>query len=526
MTNDALSTNHAALATPHPHGASAAKEILEAGGNAVDAAVAAMTALCVVIPSQVGLGGYGGSMVVYLAGRRSVVAIDFDSRAPLDFRDDLFADDAANKSSHGYLACTVPGIVAGLAMALREFGTMSWKRVTQPAYRLAHDGFPMEAESHGHLEKWYAAADPLSRRALLPDGKIPQVGETWRQPDLAGLIARLGNEGPESFYHGEIARQIVKQVRENGGVLSEADFANYKPTIGEPLKISYRGYDVFTPPPPSGGITMLQVLKTLEQFEIGAMSKWGAPYLHLVAEAAKLCWADRARTLGDPDFVEMPIDELLSSQSAAARAAELKKHEVRGGESLINTGPHTSNVSVIDRDGNVVSVTATQGYQFGSRIVIDGLGLVMGQGMSRFEFKPGHPNRPEPGKRMHHNMAPTIALRGDGSPFAAVGLPGGPKILTVTAQLLVNLIDFRCSARETVSAPRVHAEGNEPIGVSKSLDLKVVSELESMGHRVERGQSVGGPPDEIAGYANAVVIDESGQITAASSASPLASYVI
>ena len=526
-TTAALSTNHAAVATHHPHGASAAKQILEAGGNAIDAAVAAMTALCVVIPSQVGLGGYGGSMVVYLAKSRKVVAIDFDSRAPLEFRDDLFADDAANKSSHGYLACTVPAIVAGLATALREFGTMSWKQVTQPAYRLAHDGYAMEPEGRGHLEKWYAAADPLSRRALLPDGKIPQVGETWRQPDLARLIARLGDEGPESFYRGEISGAIVKQIREHGGILSAADFANYKPTITEPLKINYRGYDVFTPPPPSGGITMLQILKTLETFDMGTMTKWGASYLHLVAETAKLCWADRARTLGDPDFVQMPIDELLSTESAAARAAELKKHEVRtGGESVINTGPHTSNVSVIDREGNVVSVTATQGYQFGSRIVIDGLGLVMGQGMSRFEFKSGHPNRPEPGKRMHHNMAPTITLRGDGSPFAAIGLPGGPKILTVTAQLLVNLIDFGCSAREAVTAPRVHAEGAEPIGVSKSLDLKVVGELESMGHRVERGQTVGGPPDEIAGYANAVVVGESGEISAASSASPRASYVI
>jgi gamma-glutamyltranspeptidase/glutathione hydrolase len=226
----------------------------------------------------------------------------------------------------------------------------------------------------------------------------------------------------------------------------------------------------------------------------------------------------------------MPLDELLSPQTAAAKAALLRKRELpRGGDATIDTGPHTSNVSVVDREGNIVSLTATQGFQFGSRVVIEGLGLVMGHGMSRFEFAPpDHPNRPAPGKRMHHNMSPTIALR-DGKPFCAVGLPGGTKIITVTAQLLVNLIDFGCSATQTVHAPRVHAEAGDdaPVAVSGSLPEPIVSELKKMGHEVVRGQSIGGPPDEVAGPANAVLLRPGGaKVDAASSAGPDASRVI
>jgi gamma-glutamyltranspeptidase/glutathione hydrolase len=519
--------NHAAVATHHPLAATTAQRILHAGGNAVDAAVAAMITLCVVLPGSVGLGGYGGSMVVYLAEKRKTLALDFDSRCPAAYRDDLFADDRQNKSNYGYLAVTVPAIIAGLAAALHEWGTKSWKEVSAHAADLAGNGFPMEAETRRQLEKWYAGADEASIRALFPDGRIHDVGTPWLQRDLANMIRRLGDDGPEAFYHGDIPRRIVEQVRARGGILTEDDFAACRPTFVDPLRVDYRGHELFTPPPPSGGVSMLQLLKLLEQFDVHAMQPWGAPYLHLVAEASKRVWTDRHRSLGDPDFVTMPIDELLSPQSAAAKAAELRKADLpHGGDATIDTGPHTSNVSVLDRDGNVVSLTATQGFQFGSRVVIDGLGLVMGHGMSRFDFSPAdHPNRPAPGKRMHHNMSPTIALK-DGKPFAAVGLPGGTKIITVTAQLLINLIDFGCSATQTVHAPRVHTDGPEPIAVSGSLPEPIVAELKEMGHQVVRGQSIGGPPNEVAGPANAVVMRAGGKVDAASSAGPDAACVL
>jgi gamma-glutamyltranspeptidase/glutathione hydrolase len=273
---------------------------------------------------------------------------------------------------------------------------------------------------------------------------------------------------------------------------------------------------------------MLQILKTLEMFDLRTLDHWGSAQLHLVAEASKICFAQRHRVLGDPDFVKMPLAELLSKESAAERAAKIRRDDIRAGvEPLIDSNPHTSNVSVIDRDGNVASMTATQGFQFGSRVVIDGLGLVMGHGMSRFNFGPPltHPNRPEPGKRPHHNMSPTIALR-HGKPFAAVGLPGGTKIVTVTAQLLINLIDFHCSAQQTVLAPRIHAEGGADVAVSGSLAPGIRRELESIGHNVTVGQSVGGAPNEVAGPANAVVIDAKAHVTAASGAAADAALVL
>ena len=521
-----LRTNAAAVATHHPLAADAAARVLESGGNAVDAAVAALATLCVVLPGAVGFGGYGGSMVIHSAESGKSIAVDFDSRCPLGCRVEFFTDDAYHKSNFGYLAVSVPGIVGGLSAALRQFGTKSWRDVSQRAIELAEGGVPMEPESRKQLEKWHAAADPVSRRAHFADDRIPEVGQLWVQKDLGGMLRRLAEEGPEAFYHGEIPQRICRQVREHGGILSEEDFARYQPTIVDPLTINYRGCALFTPPPPSGGITTLQLLKTLEQFDLQDLERWGTAYLHLVAEASKLCFADRARTLGDPDFVQMPLAELLSPEAAAAKAAELRRHDIRAGvENQVDAGPHTSNVSVVDRAGNIVSLTATQGYQFGSRVVIEGLGLVMGHGMSRFEFAPDHPNRPAPGKRMHHNMAPTILLR-DGKPLAAVGLPGGPKIITVTAQLVVNLVDFHCTAAQTVAAPRVHCDGPEPISVSGSLAPGIVRELEAMGHKVVLGQSVGGAPNEVGGPANAVVATREGHLTAASGAAPDAARVL
>ena len=521
----ALSTNHAAVATHHPHGAIAAKQILQAGGNAIDAAVAAMSALCVVIPGSVGFGGYGGSMVAYLARDRRVVAIDFDAIAPLAYRDELFGDNAKEKSNHGYLAVTVPAIVGGLSVALEKFGTRTWKQATAYAAELAENGYAMEAYPNAHLKHWEAGVDPVSRRALFGTEPIPQLGEPWVQKDLARLLRRLGDEGPRAFYHGEIARRIVKQVREHGGILTDEDFARYEPQIVEPLRIDYRGHELFTPPPPSGGVTMLQILKTIEQFDVAAMEPWGAAYLHLVGEAAKWCWADRHRSLGDPDFVKLDLEELLSPQVAASRAADIRRHDLKSGVAAqIDSSPHTSNVSVIDREGNVVSMTATQGMQFGSYVVIEGLGLVMGHGMSRFDYNPGHPNRPEPGKRPQHNMAPTVMLR-DAKPFGAVGMPGATKILTVTAQMIASLIDFGASAQAAVSAPRIHTDGGEPLEISSKVTDAVKHGLIAMGHRVERA-ALGGEYTDVGGPANAIVVRDGGGISAASEAGLASSYVL
>ncbi|HEY1379591.1 MAG TPA: gamma-glutamyltransferase [Gemmataceae bacterium] len=510
----------AAVATPHPAAAAAGRTILLRGGNAVDAAVGAMLACCVATPGMVGLGGYGGSLVAFLADKKATVAIDFDSRAPLAYRPEAFADAAAYET--GYLSITVPAVVAGLDLALTQFGTLPWAVVSEPAIALAEGGVPVSAELKRTLDSWWAKADSVSRRALFPSGSIPDVGAAWVQRDMAGLLRRLAADGPAAFYRGDLPRAIVRQVRDHGGLLAEEDFARYQPVIVEPLAITYRGHRVLTPPPPSGGLTSLQMLRTLEQFDLSRLRPWGGEYLHLVAEAAKLAWRDRAATLGDPDVTLIPVDRLLSDEAARANAAAVVSG-VASAPRVGLTGPspqHTVNVVAADAAGNVVSMTATNGYLYGSAVVIDGLGLVMNHGMSRFDRARGSPNAPSPGKRMIHNMAPTIFLGPDGKARGAVGLPGGPKIVTVTAQLMVSLVDFGTTPpAAAVTAGRIHAEADEPVAVSSSVPDGVVEELRALGHTVRRGQDVGGPPNEIGGMANALVIDpDTGAVSAASQA--------
>jgi gamma-glutamyltranspeptidase/glutathione hydrolase len=515
----------AAVATPHPAAAAAGSDMLLRGGNAVDAAVAAMLACCVVEPAMVGLGGYGGSMVARLRDR--TVAIDFDSRAPLAYRAEVHGTSRASHET-GYLSITVPAVVAGLDLALSSIGTLPWSAVSEPAIALAEGGIPVTAELRRQFDRWFAKADAISRRAILPTGALPDEGAKWVQRDLAKLLRRLFAEGPATFYQGDIRRAIVRQVREQGGLLSEEDFASYRPTVVEPSAIDYRGHRVLTPPPPSGGVTALQILKTLEQFDLSRLQPWGAEYLHLVAEGARLCWHDRSEYFGDPDVTPIPVEYLLSIDRAKQRAARIRIGLNREpGRMKSPCAPHTANILAADRHGNVVSMTATHGYQFGSAVAIDGLGLVMGHGMSRFDQAPGNPNSPAAGKRMYHNMAPTIVLGPDGQPRAAVGLPGGTKIVTVTAQLVVSLIDFAATPDAAVHAGRIHAEADGPVAVSSAVSNAVIAELEAMGHAVRRGQDVGGPPAEIGGVANALLIDPAtAEMSAASQAGEQAAVMI
>jgi gamma-glutamyltranspeptidase/glutathione hydrolase len=518
----------AAVATPHPLAADAAKKILGSGGNAIDAAVSAMLACCVATPGAVGLGGYGGSLVAFLADTQQTVAIDFDSRAPLEYRPDLYANDSQQYES-GYRSITVPAVVAGLALALEKFGTQSWAAVSQPALRLAVDGFAVSLLLKKQLDEFAKKADAISRRAMFPQGTVPAAGDNWQQPNMARLLKQLADQGPQAFYQGEIPRTIVRQVRTNGGVLSERDFEQYQPTIVQPLAANYRGYCIVTPPSPSGGLTTLQILKVLEHFELSQLEPWGADYFHLFAEATKLCWQDRHHYFGDPDATPIPIERLLSAEAATEKAARIDRSQAQRFVADSSPSPHdTANIVVADRDGNVVSVTATQGYLYGSQVAIDGLGLVMGHGMSRFDLTAGSPNAPAAGKRMFHNMAPVIVLNSaEQQPCAAIGLPGGPKIVTVTAQLVVSLIDFHASPATAVSAPRVHIEADEPLAISATVSEHIVEQLRTLGHTINRGQTVGGQADEIGGKANAIVIDPATHnVTAASQAGESAALTL
>jgi gamma-glutamyltranspeptidase/glutathione hydrolase len=520
-----MSTKTAAVATPHPAAAAAGRDVLLRGGNAVDAAVGAMLACCVAVPGGVGLGGYGGSLVAYLARERKAVAIDFDSRAPLAFRPELFS--SRKLFDAGYLSVTVPAVVAGLELARERFGTLPWAVLSEPAVALAEGGIPVTPELKRQLDDWSRKADAVSRRALFPGGAVPEAGAVWVQRDLAGLLRRLAAEGPAAFYRGDVPRAIVRQIREHGGILAEEDFERYRPEVTEPLAIDYRGYRVLTPPPPSGGLTTSQMLKVLEQFDVPGLPPWGADYFHLIVEAAKLSWEDRAAYLGDPDVTPIPVDRLLSDEAARAKAARIRNGDVIRANGGLPSPPHTANIVAADAAGNIVSATATHGNLYGSLVAIDGLGVVMGHGMSRFDSPGGSPNAPAPGKRMAHNMAPTVLLGPGGKPFAAVGLPGGPKIVTITAQLVASLVDFRSDPVAAARAGRAHAEADGAVAVSAAVPDSVVERLRALGHTVRRGQEAGGPPGEVGGPANVVVIDpDTGAVSAASQAGDAAAVTL
>lgn len=488
--------NSAAVATGHPLGASAGLEILRDGGNAIDAAVAAMLAMCVVVPGSVGLGGYGGSAVIYIARTGRTIAVGFDSRAPLAFRDGMVTAEP-DSNYYGARSVTVPAVVAGLDLILREYGSKSWGTASQPAIRLADEGFQFDAEHQRHFARCAPNFDQQSVDSLFENGTVPKVGDIWRQPYLAQLLRRLADDGPDSFYDGQIAESIVRYARERGGILAVEDFRSYRPQVDVPVVASCREFTLHTPPPPSGGVTSLGIVQTIERFGRDIMEPWTGKYFHLLAEAMKLCWQERHTTLGDPDFVDIRLDRLVSDEAADVRSQQLRNGNVFRGQQATDQSPHTANVISIDAEGNVVSLTATQGWMYGSHLVVDGMGLVLNHGMSRFDYLPGHPNAPAPGKRMLHNMAPMIALR-DGRPAFAYGLPGGPKIVSVTAQLALNTIAFGATPAAAIMAPRLHTDGGEPVIVSQEMAANVVADLEKIGHSVRPEADMGGPVNVLA----------------------------
>jgi gamma-glutamyltranspeptidase/glutathione hydrolase len=489
-----IRTTTAALATSHPQAAQAGADLFRAGGNAIDASVAAVVTLCICSPASVGLAGYGGTMVAWIAKQKKVVAIDFDSRCPLNWKPEDFQTPEDRRFS--WKAVTVPGVVAGLDLALKTFGTKSWADISQHALKLAEEGFEIDKKFRRQLDDWRGRTDEISLRSYFGEAGIPEPKTIWIQKKHAAILRKIVEQGPGAMYHGEIPREICRQVQAQGGVLSEEDFAQYAASIEQPLRISYRSHEVYSPPPPCGAITSLQILKTLEQFDVRNLPRDGADYLHTLAEAIKLAWGDREKYLGDPCMVDVPIEKLLSEAHARSQAEKIRRGGVANVTSKADSGQHTVNVVAADAEGNLVSLTATQGFLFGSQRIVEGMGLVLGHGMSRFDYEPGHPNSPQPGKRMHHNMSPMMILK-NGAPRWAFGMPGGTKIVNVTAQLAMNFIDWNMSPSQSIFAPRIHSEGADPIMISATIDKQIVEELKAMGHEVRREQTIGGPANAI-----------------------------
>ncbi|QUV86107.1 gamma-glutamyltransferase [Chloracidobacterium aggregatum] len=500
-------------------------KILQEGGNAVDAAVAVGLALAVTFPVAGNIGG-GGFMLIRMADGRTT-AIDYRETAPARASRNMYLDANGNpipeKSTLGYAAVGVPGTVAGFDLALRKYGRLKWAQVVAPARRLAQEGFPVSyAFSRGLRMAERLDRFPDSRRIFRRDGNYYAEGEVFRQPELAATLARLEKRGPREFYEGETARRIAAAMAANGGYITLDDLKNYRPVEREPLRGTYRGYEIITfPPPSSGGIVLLNVLNQLEGDNLAALGAGSAEASHLLIEAMRRAFADRATLMGDPDFVTVPVAELISKDYARARRATIDPQratpsaDIRPGlDAPVSEASETTHFTVVDTEGNIVTNTYTLNGPYGSGVTVPGTGILLNNEMDDFAAKPGAPNYYQlvqgeanciaPGKRPLSSMTPTIVLK-EGRPWFAIGSPGGPTIISTVVQVVINIIDHRMNLQQAIDAPRLHHQWLpdvvmwEPYGMTADTRRA----LEAKGHRLDIVPRYNGD-------AEGVMIDETG----------------
>ncbi len=481
-------------------------DILRKGGNAVDAAVATAFALAVTWPSAGNIGG--GGFLVYHGADGFVTAFDFREKAPLSATETMFLDEDGkirNRSNHeGLLAVGVPGTVAGLALAHQRLGRLPWKELVQPAIDLARKGFPVTWALHDamiRLQPWFEKY-PSTARVFLKHGREPyQPGELWKQPDLAETLKRIQKYGKDGFYRGKTARLIAEFMRRHGGLITEEDLARYEAKERRPVHGTYRGYDVYAMcPPSSGGVALVEMLNILEGFNLSEMGHNSALYMHLLTEAMRRAFADRARYLGDPDFnPDMPIEKLISKAYARTlrRSIDLfrasKSDPTKFNDLYEST--ETTHLSVVDAEGNAVSLTYTLEQGYGSKIVVEGAGFLLNNEMGDFNPIPGltdttgligtPPNLIAPEKRMLSSMTPTIVTR-DGKPVLVIGSPGGRTIINTVLQVILNVIDHGMNIGEAIEAGRIHHQWLPDVTFiergATTLDSRRLYEM--MGHRV------------------------------------------
>ncbi|HEX8787178.1 MAG TPA: gamma-glutamyltransferase [Telluria sp.] len=533
-----------AVATISDQASHAAIAILKQGGNAVDAAVAAAATLGVTDPFSCGIGG-GGFMVIYLAKDKRVITIDHRETAPAAFTPTVFQDNGkpidfdtavASGASVG-----VPGTVRGWHEALDRYGTMSFRQVLAPAIGVATRGFAVTPALHGLMvedEKKFGLFSTTSQ-FYLKDGKALPVGTIIRNPNLAKAYREIAAHGYKAFYQGPMARAVVDAVNHpplvagstmRAGGMTLADLANYEARIRPAIHSTYRGYDIYgMPPPSSGGVTVAEALNILEGYDLKAMPRANAEHLYL--EASRLAFADRNAYLGDPEYVDAPVDGMLSKQFAAQRRSLIQPERaapkiVPAGDAFLyendqsiplrpqhdqtmREGVHTTHLTVSDKDGNIVSYTFTIESWGGSGILVPGYGFLLNNEMTDFDFTGPAPNIPEAGKRPRSSMAPTIAFR-NGKPAFTIGSPGGATIITTVLQTIVNYVDFGMPMDQAIDAPRL-SERNAPATEVEQgfIGTPQAKALEAFGHKWTTS------PEDI-GAANAIVFNPDGSVTAVS----------
>lgn len=503
LRSQPVTAPRAMVVTAQPLATQVGLEILQQGGNAIDAAVAVGFALEVVLPDAGNIGG--GGFIVHRNAAGEVHALDYREMAPGGASRDMYVDsagDVTDKSLIGHLAAGVPGSVAGMHEAWKKYGSLPWATLIAPAIRLAEGHIIDTARSQSiGWERDVFMRFPASRAQFLVNDSAPPPGTMWRQPDLARTLRLIADSGPDVFYRGQIADLIVAEMQRGGGLITKEDLARYQAKWRQPVQLTYRGYTIYSmPPPSSGGVTMGELLNILEGYD--SLPRFGTPaYVHLVAEAMRRAFIDRNRYLGDPDFVQMPLERLLSKDYAATLRRQIDPQHATptppaatsGGEPM-----HTTHYSIVDANGNAVAVTTTLNGGFGSGVTVTGAGFLLNNEMDDFTSAPGKPNMfglvqgeanaIVPGKRMLSAMTPSIVLDPAGQLYLVLGTPGGPTIITTVSQVLLNVIDQKMSLADAVAAPRVHHQALPDIIRSErgGLSDATIQALEAMGHAVDR----------------------------------------
>jgi gamma-glutamyltranspeptidase / glutathione hydrolase len=507
-TVHAVPAEHGMVVAQEKIGARVGADILRQGGNAVDAAVATGFALAVSYPRAGNIGG-GGFMIIHSAERHEDVAIDYRETAPTASTRDMFlgADGKPDiaKSRDSALSIGVPGTVAGLALALEKYGSgkFTLADLLKPAIDLARDGFVVADDMadtlpgiQRRLARWPAASKIFSRA----DGTSLQEGDTLVQADLAATLSAISAQGPRGFYQGPVAEKLAAGVREAGGIMTPDDLKSYRPVIRAPVRGNYRGFDIISmPPPSSGGVVLLETLNILEGFPMSDMKQGSAPSLHVMIEAMKRAYADRARYLGDPDFISAPVATLMSKEYAAKQRASIDLDRATPWTDALSATPpregsNTTHFSVVDSFGNAVSNTYTLNFPYGVGLVADGTGVLLNNELDDFTAAPGasnafglvgfEANLPGPGKRPLSSMSPTIVLK-DGKPVLVTGSPGGSRIISTVLQVIVDVLDYRMDVAAAVAAPRLHHQWlPDVVRVEHGFTDETLAALKAKGHQV------------------------------------------
>jgi len=502
------------VVTSHFLATESALEVLEKGGNAIDAAVTAAFSLAVTQPRSGNIGG-GGFMLISSEPKDEVVAIDYREKAPSKATVDMFLDEKgdadSNRSRFSHLAAGVPGTVAGLALALENYGTISLQEAIAPAIKLAEEGFIVTPrfskglkQSEERLKKW----DSSRKIFYKADGSYYEPGDLFVQKDLAETLKRISANGIKEFYEGKTAELLVEEMKKHGGLITMDDMKNYSPVIRKPVHGNYRGYDIYSmSPPSSGGTHVVQILNILEGYDIASLGHNSSQTIHLMAEAMKRAYADRSQYLGDEDFVQVPLKGLTSKKYAEELRKGINPDKATPSKTIAPANPlpyesnETTHFSIVDKYGNAVSNTYTINFSYGSGIVVDGAGFLLNNEMDDFSAKPGVPNaygliggeanKVEPNKRMLSSMSPTIVKK-DGKNFLVTGSPGGSRIITTTLQVIMNVIDHGLNIKSAVAAPRIHHQWlPDEIRIEEGISPDTIEMLEKKGHKVVQKSSMG-----------------------------------